>query len=460
MNNKTIKPKNRHSFRIPDTVHAEMNSYPTIFRQLTNDAGRGIIAHDPDGQIFFFNQEAANITGLKKKNVIGKKYHHTMEKIFGSDCFEHLGNHPFESKERYSMGIKTNSGKIRNIKITVSRINNGNGEELGCVACFSLNSFQKKSIQKKVSPLLFPDIVGQNKKMIDVFTQIQDVAKYDCPVHIFGETGTGKELVAQAIHLSSPRKEKPFVPINCGALPEGLIESELFGHVKGAFSGAIREKKGRLELANGGTVFLDEVAELSTFMQVKLLRFVQDGRFEKVGGEKTISVDVRLISATNKILKNEMKKNRFREDLFFRLRVFPINLPPLCEKKSDIPMLVQHFLHEIENQYNLGPIPVSTKAMSLLSNYKWPGNVRELQNALQFAFIKSHGIKITPENLPIEILANEEYKNPKGPSRKLNIETVKAALSKTGGNKAGAARYLGVGRATLYRFLDEQKEFR
>jgi len=457
MDTKFINPRNKNSGKTPETVLTGIDSNPAVFKQFTDNTGRGIIAHDPDGQIFFFNQEAENITGLKQQNVLGKKYHHTMESVFGSDCFEHLGSDAFESKEKYSMSIKTDNGKTRNIRIVVSRIDNGNGETLGCVACFSLSPFQKNPKQKKKNSLLFPNIVGQDKKMLEVFQQIQDVAKYDCPVHIFGETGTGKELVAQAIHQRSPRKNQPFVPINCGALPEGLIESELFGHVKGAFSGAIREKKGRLELADGGTVFLDEVAELSKFMQVKILRFLQDGKFEKVGGEKTNTVNVRVISATNKDLKNEMKKNRFREDLFFRLRVIPINLPPLCDRKSDIPMLVQHFLNEITSRYSQGPIPVSNKAMSLLIKYKWPGNVRELQNAVQYAFVKSHGIKITPPNLPIEIFTNEESQNRRGPFKKLNLESVKAALSKTGGNKAGAARCLSVGRATLYRFLDEHE---
>jgi transcriptional regulator with GAF, ATPase, and Fis domain len=179
-----------------------------------------------------------------------------------------------------------------------------------------------------------------------VFRQIRDVAGYDYPVHISGETGTGKELVAEAIHNESHRSGAPFVPINCGALPESLIESELFGHVKGAFSGALRDKKGRFELADQGTIFLDEIAELSKQMQVKLLRFLQDGMFEKVGGEKTVHVNVRVISATNKDLKKEIKLGSFRKDLFYRLNVIPIHLPPLRERRNDIPLLIDHFAAE------------------------------------------------------------------------------------------------------------------
>ena len=179
--------------------------------------------------------------------------------------------------------------------------------------------------------------------MLDIFKQIRDVAGYDYPVHISGETGTGKELVSNAVHNESSRAGAPFVPINCGALPEGLIESELFGHIKGAFSGAIRDKKGRFELADGGTIFLDEVAELSNNMQVKLLRFLQEGKFERVGGEQTASVNVRVISATNKELKKAVKQGTFRDDLYYRLNVIPIRLPPLRDRKIDIPLLVEHF---------------------------------------------------------------------------------------------------------------------
>jgi transcriptional regulator with PAS, ATPase and Fis domain len=311
---------------------------------------------------------------------------------------------------------------------------------------------------RDIRPGNFSGIIGKDRKMIEVFRQIINVAEYDYPVHIFGETGTGKELVAEAIHKASPRKDRPFVPINCGAMPEGLVESELFGHVKGSFSGAIRDKKGRFELAHGGTIFLDEIAELSKHMQAKLLRFLQDGKFEKVGGEKTVRINVRVISATNKDLKEEMKKNRFRDDLYYRINVVPISLPPLRERKSDIPLLVNHFLKQAARQYNRNSVVVSDRAMMLLTEYKWSGNVRELQNAIQFAFVKSKGDEITPDNLPMEINDNQLFQTIRGPSRKLDRLQVESAIKKTGGNKAKAARLLNVGRATLYRFInDDQK---
>jgi transcriptional regulator with PAS, ATPase and Fis domain len=307
-------------------------------------------------------------------------------------------------------------------------------------------------------PVNFSKIIARDRKMIEVFRQIINVAEYDYPVNIFGETGTGKELVAEAIHKASSRKDGPFVPINCGAMPEGLVESELFGHVKGSFSGAIRDKKGRLELADSGTIFLDEIAELSKHMQAKLLRFLQDGKFEKVGGEKTVRINVRVISATNKDLKEEMKKNRFRDDLYYRINVVPISLPPLRERKSDIPLLVNHFLKQAARQYNRNSVVVSDKAMMLLTEYKWSGNVRELQNAIQFAFVKSSGDEINPDNLPMEINDNLLFQTIRGPSRKLDKARVESAIKKTGGNKAKAARLLNVGRATLYRFINDYPE--
>jgi transcriptional regulator with PAS, ATPase and Fis domain len=301
-------------------------------------------------------------------------------------------------------------------------------------------------------------IIARDRKMKDVFWQINNVAEYDYSVHIFGETGTGKELVAEAIHMASPRRNGPFVPINCGALPESLIESELFGHVKGSFSGAIRDRKGRFELADSGTIFLDEVAELSKHMQAKLLRFLQDGKFERVGGEKTIFVNARVISATNQDLKKEMKKNRFRDDLYYRINVVPVHLPPLRERKIDIPLLVDHFLKQAIRQYNRNPVAVSDEAMALLTEYPWPGNVRELQNAVQYSFVKSNGVEITPDDLPMEIDDTRLFINKNGVSRKLNVERVEFAMEKAGGNKAKAARLLKVGRATLYRFFNEHPD--
>lgn len=371
---------------------------------------------------------------------------------YASNIEDPSNGHQFLGHDNLS--YTTSSGN-RNVIPVVLQKNNPRPNTCGKIVSFkkSVDSGKRKADAKH--PAGFSKIIGRDKKMKDVFRQILNIAEYDYPVHIFGETGTGKELVAEAIHKISSRKKGPFVPINCGALPESLIESELFGHVKGAFSGAIRDRKGRFELADGGTVFLDEVAELSKYMQAKLLRFLQDGKFEKVGGEKTVSVNVRVISATNKDLKNEMKKNRFRDDLYYRINVVPVHLPPLRERKSDIPFLVDHFLEQATRQYNRSPVVVSDEAMVFLTEYSWPGNVRELQNAIQYSFVKSHGIEISPDDLPMEINDARLFMNVNATSRKLDVARVELAMEKTGGNKAKAARLLKVGRATLYRFFNE-----
>jgi transcriptional regulator with PAS, ATPase and Fis domain len=304
----------------------------------------------------------------------------------------------------------------------------------------------------------FSGIIGRDAGMNEVFETIRQVAGVNVPVIIQGESGTGKELVAVAIHNEGPRAKKPFVPINCGALPEGLLESELFGHVKGSFTGALRDKKGRFELAHGGTLFLDEVVDLPKVLQSKLLRVLQEGTIERVGDEKTISVDVRIISAANRDLKKEVQKGNFREDLYYRIKVVPIHLPPLRERKNDIPLLVDHFLKRIVKNSGKDSIDISHESMALMMNYHWPGNVRELENAIQFAIVKFSGSEILPNDLPMELKDLASLSPSRGPSKKLDIDRVRSALKQTGGNKAKAARLLGVGRATLYRFLADFPE--
>jgi transcriptional regulator with GAF, ATPase, and Fis domain len=303
----------------------------------------------------------------------------------------------------------------------------------------------------------FSGIIGQDRRMRELFDTITELADVNMPVLIQGESGTGKELIAAAIHREGVRARKPFVPVNCSALPEGLLESELFGHVKGAFTGALRDKKGRFELAHGGTLFLDEVVDMPKFVQVKLLRVLQEGTFERVGDERTISVDVRIISASNRDLLPEVKKGNFREDLYYRLNVVPIHLPPLRERKNDIPLLVEKFL-EKSAQEGLRSEGLSKEALAVMIDYPWPGNVRELQSAIKFALVKSRNQRIEPEHLPLELIKNADIQVPRNTSGKLSPENVRSALSQTVGNKSKAAKYLGVGRATLYRFLSEHPE--
>jgi PAS domain S-box-containing protein len=419
----------------------------------------GIIAHDPQRRIFFFNREAERITGYGRHEVVGRDCHEAFGAPFcGGRCA--FCDHPAEVADtaEYPLNITTKSGESRHIEMTVTRMQDGNGGLAGVLASFR-DMTDLLRLQLQVGEMTrFSGIIGRDSKMLAIFKQIQDVAGYDFPVHLSGETGTGKELVANAIHAESRRAGAPFVPINCGALPEGLIETELFGHVKGAFSGAIRDKKGRFELADGGTVFLDEVAELSNTMQVKLLRFLQEGRFERVGGEHTLTVNTRVISATNKNLKKEVERNRFREDLFYRLNVIPIHLPPLRDRKTDVPLMIDRFLKDAAERYGREPLAISNPALSLMMDYRWPGNVRELQNAIQFAFVKCGGNVIEIDHLPLELREAADVCGRRGPARKLDLEAVRKALARTGGNKVKAAKLMGVGRATLYRFLNDHPE--
>jgi PAS domain S-box-containing protein len=419
----------------------------------------GIIAHDMDRRIFFFNTEAERITGYLREEVLGRDCHKAFGSPFCGERCVFCENPPkLPDKSEYTLNISTKSGEQRRIEMTVISMRDAAGQYSGVLTSFN-DLTDIFSLKERAGELTrFSNIIGHDSKMISIFKQIQEVADYDYPVHVSGETGTGKELVAAAIHSESRRGGAPFVPINCGALPEGLIESELFGHVKGAFTGAIRDKKGRFELADTGTVFLDEVTELSNNMQAKLLRFLQESEFERVGGEKTISVDVRVISATNKNLKEAVKRGKFREDLYYRLNVIPVHLPPLRERKIDIPLLSEHFLQEARQRYSKKNLKISSKAMSLMLDYRWPGNVRELQNAIQYAIVKSNNRLISAADLPLELRDLENICARRGPSRKLDAESVRSALERTGGNKVKAAKLLGVGRATLYRFLGEHPD--
>lgn len=426
--------------------------------RILDNLKEGIIAHDLQRRIFFFNAEAERITGYSREEVIQRDCHEVFDGPFcGRRCSFCDGAPAPSDHAQYPLTIINKRGEPRRVEFRATLMRDALGRPTGVLAAFS-DVTQLFELQQRSGDIdRFANIIGGDRKMRAVYQQIIDVAQYDFPVHIHGETGTGKELVANAIHNESRRGGAPFVPINCGALPEGLIESELFGHVKGAFSGAIRDKKGRFELADGGTVFLDEIADLPKPMQVKLLRFLQEGTFEKVGGERTVTVNVRVISATNKDLKKEVQRNVFREDLFYRLNVIPVFIPPLRERKTDIPLLAEHFLRQTAEHNGQKPPGIAETAIAAMLDYAWPGNVRELQNAVQFALVRCNKKWITPDDLPLELRRLSPSPR-QGRSRKLDPETVREVLAETGGNKAGAARKLGVGRATLYRFLSEQPD--
>jgi len=304
----------------------------------------------------------------------------------------------------------------------------------------------------------FPVIVGKNQRMREIFSLIDKVAGTDSTVLIHGESGTGKELVARAIHYRSQRRDKPLVTINCGAIPEELLESELFGYVKGAFTGAVRDKKGRFEVANGGTVFLDEVSEMSPALQVKLLRVLQEREFERVGDVKTIRVDIRVIAATNQDLEELVRRGRFREDLYYRLNVIPIYLPPLRERRDDIPLLLSYFLR-VFNEKRGGHLEgFSPEALALLVDYDWPGNVRELENLVErLVVLKGEGV-VRPEDLPEKVRGGRSLSSIPSPERGWDLSTavstferqlILEALRRANGVKSKAAKLLGIKRTTL-----------
>ena len=413
----------------------------------------GIIAHDKERRILFFNRAAEKITGYHREEVLGRDCHDAFGSPFCGGRCSFCGEPPNSwTNVDYPLNLVTKEGSSRRVEMSVTGMTDETGCFTGVLAAFR-DVTDLIGLQIRLGQITsFAGIIGQDHKMLQIFEQIRELATNDYPVYLTGETGTGKEMVAAAIHNESQRGGGPFVPINCGALPEGVLESELFGHVKGAFSGAIRDKKGRFELADGGTIFLDEVVDLTKSMQVKLLRVLQEGTFERVGGEETVSVNVRVISAANRDLKREVERKNFREDLYYRLNVVPVALPPLRERKNDIPLLAEEFLRQASEQ-GQKTAGLSKKALSIMMDYPWPGNVRELQNALHYALVKCKGRLIRPEDLPMELKSGRSSR--RGPTRKLNPEMVQAALDRTGGNKAKAARHLGVGRATLYRFLEE-----
>lgn len=324
--------------------------------------------------------------------------------------------------------------------------------------CYYVATLEReyRQIHQQLNNDSFEGILGTNARMQSVFDSIKKVAPSNAPVLILGESGTGKEMVAKAIHQKSPRKEEPFVAINCSAIPESLMESELFGHEKGAFTGAHQMRKGRIETANGGTLFLDEIGEIPLPIQVKLLRFLQDQRIERVGGRQEIAVDVRVVSATNANLKKAMQQGTFREDLFYRIAVVQLLLPPLRERDEDINFLAQTFLQRISAEIGKTGLNFGPDALRAIRQYSWPGNVRELQNRVRRAAIMSEGKRVTPQdlelgqsNLPSQGMSLKEAREA------VEREMLTQALKKNSGKISAAATELGISRPTFYELMDK-----
>ena len=311
---------------------------------------------------------------------------------------------------------------------------------------------QNKELKQKLNDKYnFSGIIGNTPEIQLIFKTITEIAPTAATVLIYGDTGTGKELIANAIHYSSDRKDKPFVALHCASLSEGVLESELFGHEKGAFTGAISQRRGRFELANGGSLFLDEVGEMNSHVQIKLLRVLETGKFERVGGEKTIESDVRIIAATNRDLEKEIKEGRFREDLYYRLNVINLKLPLLRERKEDIGLLIDNFLVKYSKKNKKDIKGITPQSAKLLDNYDWPGNIRELENAIERAVVMARNEYIEPNDLPSNINVNtkksrkETFRIPSGATMKeIEKKVIIETLQTTNGSKSKAAKILGI----------------
>ncbi len=317
--------------------------------------------------------------------------------------------------------------------------------------------------QKLESRFDFKNIIGQSEEITKLFKMIRDIAPTNTTVLIHGDNGTGKELIANALHFNSPNVKRPFIKLNCGVLAESLLESELFGHIRGAFTGAIKDKIGRFEMADGGSLFLDEIGDISPNMQVKLLRVLQEGEFEKVGGTETIKVDVRIIAATNKDLESEIKENNFRQDLYYRLNVIPLYVPQLRERKDDIKLLVDHFLEKFNSLYNKEIKNINDDVLPALEAYDWPGNIRELENLLERTVVLNKTGTITldefPESISMKHRQTVEYSEEDGLSSAVNEyerALIISELKKNNKNKFQTAKKLKINRST---FMSKLKKY-
>jgi transcriptional regulator with PAS, ATPase and Fis domain len=452
------------------TVAADLFLDQNFTKTLVDAFPCGLLVIDDQGRIQIVNDILGRALKIEKKASIGKATGNILGCLHASEHPKGCGHSKYcefcevlpltlqvlttKQKQTRKANIQlVIDGRLRDLSLMLSAFPFTINNNSYCLLVIE-NHYALKTYTSEETKEGFRGIVGRSSNMQELFDTIRQVARTDAAVLIQGESGTGKELVALAIHRESPRASKHFVPVNCGALPEGLLESELFGHIKGAFTGAHRDRKGRFELADGGTVFLDEIGELSPAMQVKLLRVLQDGSFEPVGSDHTTTVNIRVISATNKNLEKEVLAERFRKDLYYRLCVMPIMISPLRERREDIPILIDHFLDHYSEEIPPKKIKLSPSALSILMAHSWPGNVRELQNVIQFALVKTRGVRIEPEHLPPVLhayMANTSLPRP----RESNLKTAEVfkALAKTKGNRLRAAELLGISRSTLYRFF-------
>jgi len=433
------------------------NSFALPMDVILDSVADGVFTIDNDKNITSFNKAAEKITGISKEQAIGQKCFDLLRaNICQTACA--LEKTLKTGKEIIDLPINVLNSEGKNIPVSISTavLKDKKGNVIGGVETFrDLSSLEelRKEISKKYT---FEDIISKDHEIQKIFDVLPDIAESDSTVLIQGASGSGKELFAQAIHNLSHRKDKPYIIVNCGALPDTLLESELFGYVKGAFTDAKKDKPGRFALAEEGTLFLDEVAELSTALQVKLLRVLQQKEYEPLGATQPQKANVRIIAATNQVLSQLLARGTFREDLYYRLNVIKIELPPLSQRREDIPLLVDHFINQFNLKKGKKITGVSDKTMSLLMQYEFPGNVRELENLIEHAFVLCHSSQIELEYLPREFV-NKFRAEEKRPSK--STERLKDAeatviidiLKRHGGNRSKTAEELGIDKSTLWR---------
>ncbi len=449
-------------------MELDFRKNPAILSNMLDVMADGVFTVDAKGHIVAWSTGAARITGYSSSDVIGKSCHI----LEGQNCkgFRVLTDF-LDNPSPYPWGICNQECKVlgkdgRELYLfgNVSILRDEKGQVAGAVGTFTdLTSFilsnQKIAVleEQAQSREAFQQLTGKSPAMQEVFRRLRLAAQSDVTVLLTGESGTGKELAARAIHALSARKDKPFFAINCSAIPETLLESELFGHVKGAFTGAIRDKIGVFEAADGGTLFLDEIGDTSPLLQLKLLRVLQENEIRRVGDDRAMKVNVRLITATNRNLQTLMAEGTLREDFYYRIHVFEITLPPLRERRADIPLLVHRFMEDNAKVFHREINEIAQDALLRLQEYPWPGNVRELKNAIEHAFVTVADNCITLWDLPPEVQRpSGKAISPSSTSPSLDPDEesrIRSALQQAHGNKTEAAKILGVSRVTLWKKL-------
>jgi PAS domain S-box-containing protein len=431
---------------------AQRDNYEAIFNSITD----GLAIVGSDQKVTMCNAAFSAITGLSADEVIGR----TLSLLCSSnqDCGLNqailktvASGKPVKDD---AMDIVRKDGTKIPAVFTTSILHDRQGSPTGIVVLFRDLSIVENLQRKLLERDHYHGLTGRSNGMQEVYELIDSVAPSDATVLIEGESGTGKELVANAVHYQSARAHGPFIKVSCAALSETILESELFGHVKGAFTGAYRDRTGRFEQAHGGTLFLDEIGEIGSAVQVKLLRVLQEREIERVGDVKTRRVDVRIIAATNRNLKQLVQERRFREDLYYRLKVVTVEMPPLRSRKQDIPLLVAIFVKNLSAKYKKTVTGISPASMDILMEHTWPGNVRELENAMEHAFVKVRKEVLLPADFPHELCRKDSAAGDKrGGARRLDRDYLIAMLKRSGGSRTRAARALGIDRTTLWRHL-------